>query len=91
MQLFWWTLLFGLASILLSVALTAIVLRGARKKQAPRTSVPWSRLLIESEFHSLKPLGGRQPNGSAHDPYSVSDTAFVQGKSPAASGSARPG
>jgi hypothetical protein len=87
MQLFWWTLLFGLASILLGAALTAIVLRGAPKKQASQTSVPWSRLFLESRFHPLKPLGDRQVHGGAHGPYPVSD-AFLRDKTPAARGSA---
>ena len=82
MELFWWTLLFGFASILLGGALTAIVLRATPKKRAPQTRLPWSQLVAESEFPTLTPVGDRQMKATSHAIYPVAlDEVSVRVKS----------
>ncbi len=88
MALFWCTLLFGLASIFLGAAVTVIVLSGKAKKRAPKSSLRWSQLVTQSEFHSLNPLSDRLVNGSAHAIHPVTvEEGSVRAKSRAANGS----
>ena len=82
MELFWWTLLFGFASILLGAALTVIVLRATPKKRAPQTRLPWSQLVAASQFPSLPLLGDYPMKATSHAKYPVAlEGVSVGGKS----------
>ena len=61
MELFFYTLFFGLVSMALGAGLTAVVLTSNRKRGSlPGSRIPWSRLVSASHLRPVKSMFGKR-------------------------------